>query len=220
MMKFPCLALTLSLLTTTLPLAALAADQDTELQRKQAEVERLKQDLDKAQGDLKKLQKENERLRKEKTPASATAKPTDPPAPPVKPLATLPPLGSDELVDLADLVGHFRATPEAATQRYGKQMIRLRGEVARFDSKSFRRAYDVLLVSPDPALGVVCSFNYAADSNTSAVYTTKRGSELVRSTTRGGVLPLLAIGDKVTIRGRCKGMAEGEIVLTGCELAR
>ncbi len=209
---------------------AAADDSAAELKRKQEEVERLKRELDKAQSDVKRLQKENQRLRKDeaatppaaaqpgaaKTPAAAPAAAV----PPAKPIATLPPLGPDEMVELADLIGHYRTNPEAAAQRYHKKTFRIRGEVSRFDVKTFRRSYDVFLVSPDPAVRLVCEFNYAADNNTSSVYTAKRGSELVRSMTRGTTFPILAIGDQVTIRGKCTGLEHGELVLSGCELSR
>lgn len=225
---------TLVALATALVLASgrlvAADDSAAELKRKQEEVERLKRDLDKAQSDVKRLQKENQRLRKEDAatppaaaqPGHATAAAPAPAAalPPAKPIATLPPLGPDETVELAELIGHYRATPEAAAQRYQKKTIRIRGEVSRFDVKTFRRAYDVFLVSPDPAVRVVCEFSYADDNNTSSIYTAKRGSELVRSLTRGSTFPILAIGDQVTIRGKCVGFEHGEIVLSGCELRR
>lgn len=204
---------------------AAADDSAAELKRKQEEVERLKRELDKAQSDVKRLQKENQRLRNDEAatpPAAAQPGPAKAPVAltPAKPIATLPPLGPDEMVDLADLIGHYRTNPEAAAQRYHKKTFRIRGEVSRFDVKTFRRSYDVFLVSPDPAVRLVCEFNYAADNNTSSVYTAKRGSELVRSMTRGTTFPILAIGDQVTIRGKCTGLEHGELVLSGCELSR
>lgn len=220
------LAVSLILLLATPAFAADAASAETDLKRKQEEVERLKRELDKAQtdlnktqSDLKKLEKENERLRKEKTVLPPPAKAPAAPAQPVKPIATLPPLGSDELVEVAEWVGHFRADPAAAAQRYDKKIIRLQGEIAGFDAQMLGRTYEVLLVSPDPALRVVCKFSYL-EQDWRSVYTQDRGRKLVRTSQRGGEKVLLEVGQTVTFKGRCLGLKKDELVLSGFQEAR
>lgn len=185
------------------------------LEQKQQEVERLQRELNQAQDELKQLKQENQRLRQQTTATPKTAK-TAAPAKPAPPIATLPPLNANDLVDASDLVGHYQANPAAAAQRYEKKWIRVRGEIERFDTKLFIRTFDVLLVSPEPALSVVARFNYV-DKYRSA-YTKDRGRKLVATSAGNGQeFPLFELGQNVVLRCKCAGIRGQEVLLKDCE---
>jgi hypothetical protein len=206
------------------PAPARADDEaaGADLKRKSEEVEKLRRDLDQKQRELEQLRKENERLRRDRKarPAVLPAAPARPatPAPPVTPIETLPPLARTEVVELHNLVGHFVANPAAATARYAKNTFRLKGEVARFDTKLVIRNYEVLLEAPDNPTLVLCTFNYV--DRYAAVYTKQHGEMLVARTTGGTEIPLHRIGDAVVILGTCQGLKHGEISFTGCQLVK
>jgi hypothetical protein len=202
------------------PLTAKAAEADRsmekELRRKTEEVERLKQELQQAQDQLKQLKADNERLQKEQARPPRLA-PTAPPKP-LTPLATLPQLKAGQLVDLDELAGHFRADPAAAGVRYGKQTFRVKGAVARFDPAIMLRNYDVILASPDSLLAVACNFRYP--DHFTAVYTKQKGQVLVARAGSKAEHKLLHVGETVIIQGKCRGLKDGQIVLTGCEMVK
>jgi hypothetical protein len=212
------------LLAACEPAPARADDEaaGADLKRKSEEVEKLRRDLDQKQRELEQLRKENERLRRDRKarPAALPAAPARPatPAPSVTPIETLPPLARTEVVELHNLVGHFAANPAAATARYAKKTFRLKGEVARFDTKLVIRNYEVLLEAPDTPTLVLCTFNYV--DRYAAVYTKQHGEMLVARTTGGTEIPLHRIGDAVVILGTCQGLKHGEISFTGCQLVK
>ena len=197
-------------------LADAQADQETELRRKTEEVERLKQELLRAQDQLKKLKEDNERLRQEQAKPPAAAAPVAPK--PVTPLDTLPPLQADGLVDAHELAGHYKANPAAAGQRYEKKALRVRGQVARFATRLFFREYEVVLESPGSAGPVVCKFNYIDKFAT--VYTKQAGQLLVGRSTAGAERKLFQLGETAVVRGKCAGLKDGLVTLTGCEAAK
>jgi hypothetical protein len=201
------------------PMPALtAADgvptSDEELRRQAQEVERLQKELQRAQSELKKAEAENQRLRQEKTQPAPTAAP----AKPVPAVATLPPLEPEQVLEVSDLVRQFTAEPEAAGQRYTKQMLRVKGAVAGFDPDLVTRGYAVRLESPDKSVTVVCHFKLP--DHYTAVYTKRKGQELVGRVGERTEVPFSAIGDLVTIEGKCKGLKKGEISFSGCELMK
>ncbi len=200
------------------PLAVRAGEDDpnADLKRKSEEVEKLKHELDQKQRELEQLRKENQRLRREKAPAPAAAARPARPAPPVTPMDNLPPLAKTDIVEIHNLVGHFLANPEAAAARYTKQQFCVKGDVVRFNPRLVVSNYEVILESPDNAVNVICSFNYV--DKYAAVFTKQHGQTLVARTSAGSEIPLLKIGDPVIIQGWCKGLKNGEIVLTGCRL--
>jgi hypothetical protein len=212
------------LLAASGPWPARAADDaaSADLQRKSAEVENLKRDLERKQRELEQLRKENDRLRRERKarPANLPTAPARPatPALPVTPIDTLPPLARTDVVELHDLVGHFAAKPEAADARYAKKAFRIKGEISRFDSKLVIRNYEVLLEAPDNPTLVICTFNYV--DRYATVFTKQHGEVLVARTTGGTEVPLHRLGDTVIIQGTCKGLKNGEIVFTGCQVVK
>lgn len=187
------------------------------LKQKQEEVDRLKRDLDKAQTELKRLEQENMRLRdahsqRPSGPATAS-KPVV-----TRPLATLPPLSADEVIAAGELAAQFLAEPGAAAQRYSGQVLKIKGEVGRFDVKLLVRRYDVLLATGIPNIAVSCNFNYV--DKYPAVYTKRKGQSLAARIGQSGDVELMRIGETITLKGRCKGLKNSEVVLTGCELIR
>jgi len=196
--------------------AADAPSSGTELKRQQEEVNRLKQELDQAQGELKRLQQENKRLREERThPPRATGAA---PAKPVKPIGSLPALLPAEVVEVDELVAQFANEPAAAAQRYGGKVFRIRGTVARFQTKLVIRAYDVVLETPSRDFTLRCGFNYM--DKYQAVYTTHNGRSLTARPSGYGERELLKIGAPLVVQGRCRGLKDGDLVFSGCEVIR
>ena len=211
------LLLSSTFLLSATPLAAAdgAPASDEEIRRQAQEVERLRQELQRAQSDLKKLESENQRLRQDK--AKPVPKVATSPAEPVKPVAainTLPPLEPGHVVGVNELVGQFTAEPEAAGARYAKQVLRVTGTVAGFDPGLLTRGYGVRLESPEKAVTVICHFRLP--DRYAAVYTKRSGQELVARIGERTEVPLLAVGEAVTIEGRCKGLKKGELTFSGC----
>ena len=208
-------ATALFLFQSPLPLSA-ADDQETELKRKAAEVERLKRELEKSQTELQRLREDNERLRRQKAAAPAAVEAVPEPS---KPLATLPTLQPEEVVDARDLVLYYKADPAGADARFRNKTFRIQGIVQGFSTKLFIRDYEVLLDSPDRQIKVVCSFHYV--DRYQAVFTTRRGQELsARLGESKSLTPLLKVGDQLIIQGRCGGLRESYLEFTRCETVK
>ena len=188
--------------------------KDAELRRKAEEVDRLKAELDRAQSELKRLKQDNERLRTERAqmvPAPAPAKPS-------KPLVEVPPVKSDDVVDVRDLVLYYKADAAAADARFKKKTFRITGTVERFNPKMFLRKYDVILESPDKAIKVAGNFDYADNFN--AVVTQKRGQNLVALVGRNGEMDLMKAGDVIILKGTCQGLSDSFVDFSGCVQVR
>lgn len=188
--------------------------QGAELRRKAEEVERLKNELSRAQTELKQLKQDNERLRTERAqmvPAPAPAKPS-------KPLVEVPPVKRDDVVDVRDLVLYYKTDPAAADARFKKKTFRITGTVERFNAKMFLRKYDVVLESPEKAIKVTGSFDYADNFN--AVFTKERGQSLVALVGPNGEMNLMKVNDAVTLRGTCQGLSGPYVDFSGCEVIR
>jgi len=197
--------------------AAQQAPPSDALKQKQEEVDRLQRDLDKARTDLKQLEQENKRLREEQSPKKGVD--VTPSAPvTARPIATLPPLAADETVDAVELAAHFLSDPAAAAQRYAGRLLRVKGEVERFDVKFVVRRYDLLLDTGHRDVAVSCGFNYVDKYR--AVYTTRKGQTLTARFANSSEVDLLKIGESVVVQGRCKGFKNGEVILAGCTLVR
>lgn len=191
-----------------------------ELRRKQAEVEKLKDELSRAQRELDRLQRENEQLRREQTPAraaAATASAAAAPAPtPSRPLADVPPVGPNEVIESRDLALYFKADPAGAAARFARRTFRVRGAIDSFAPKLFRREYDVLLESPDRLVKVVFAFKYAEDFD--AVITKNHGQRLVARQAGGAERLLLRVGDVITILARCDGLSDNRLEFRRCQI--
>jgi hypothetical protein len=175
-------------------------------------------ELKRREQELQQLREENERLRRaqERAPKATPARESRP----VRPLAGLPPLTAESVVDVDELVGHFATDPAAAAARYGKQTFRLKGEVDRFNPGLLTRQFTVLLAGPDRAYTVACRFNYIDRYKT--VFTTRNGRALTARYDSGREVTLLEAGQTVVIEGRCAAAADkhGEIEFSRCELLR
>lgn len=180
-----------------------------ELQRKTEQIERLQQELERALTDLKRLEQENEKLRHQ-PPLTA-------PLPSVQ-VTNLPPLDKGETLEIDELVAQFHSDPAAATRRYDRQRIRVRGTIEGFELVPFESRYRVRLASPAPEYRVVCGFYYG--SRYQSVFRRAEGKELVGRIDDRAVQPLLRVGQGVVIRGKCAGLDEGQIRFTSCEVVR
>ncbi len=203
-----------------LPPAARRRYQAEAWKRIEEEIQKLKQDLARAEAEAARL---------EEADGPSTAKKQPPPEPSgnagalrdaaeerARPVAGLPPLKPDEIMDAAELVQQFKSDPPAADQRYRKKTFRVRGVIERFEPKLFIRKYDVLLESPDRFVRVVAVFDYPNDYK--SIYTTQRGQTLVGKPAENKEVTLLRAGQTLVLQGRCKGARDTEIVFTGCEV--
>src|SRR6266403_153977 len=213
-------AFLLLLFAMSAALSALAQDTVTipksrleELQRKEAELDRLK-------GDLKATKGENLQLKKQHT-ADAAKISSAPPAQPVvthvsPPMASLPPLAPGEIVDAMDLANYYRADPAAADNRFRKRVFRVQGEISAFERMPFLRDYQILLKTADREIRLVCDMNQPEQYD--AMFTVKHGSELVGQASGRNRVPIAKVGDKVIIEGKCRGLSDAAVKLSGCEL--
>jgi hypothetical protein len=184
-----------------------------ELERKEAELERLKVDLSKAGSQNVAPQK----LPVADEPKIATAPPAEPAVARVgPPLASLPPLEAGQPVEAIDLANYYRADAAAADQRFKKQKLIVRGEVAAFDKPLFRRDYKLVLKTADRDVRVVCDI--FPPEKYRAVFTVKLGSELVGLIAGETRVPIAKVGDTVAVEGQCKGLRDSVVVMSGCEL--
>ena len=190
--------------TVTLPKARLE-----ELERKEKELERLKTELSAAKGETVRLKKEKDEAVAKAATAVAAAGTDVAVAHVSPPLATLAPLQAGEVVDAMDLANHYRADAGAAAARYGRQRIRVRGEVIGFEKPMFVRPYRILLKGPDRQTRVVCTIR--PPDTYKAVFTINAGTQLVGLTANETRVALARIGDTVCLEGKCTGL-EGNLV--------
>jgi hypothetical protein len=200
--SIPRLLLALLLLGAATRAAESPAAEDA-IRRQAAEVERLRDELRRAEAELQRLQPTSL-----PTPAAAA-----PGAPPPAPLA---PAG--ELVAVRDLVLQYQADAAAADAHYRRQVVRIRGEIVRFDPRTFQRAYDVQLASPAPDLDITCGFAYAPEHR--AVFTRSMGRDLVARISEQQEVRLLRVGEVLTVEGRCQGWKKGVLHFSGCRIVR
>jgi Skp family chaperone for outer membrane proteins len=211
--------------TVTIPKARLA-----ELERKEAELEKLKKELHRAQGEKEQLQSEQERLKAEKAQlkkakeeaearagAAAAAAQSEPRISYVSPpLASLPPLQPDEVVNAMDLMNHYVADAAAAEQRYGKGTLQVQGEVVGLEKLMFVRHYTLLLKTADAQKRVVCTVHPPDQYKT--LYTVKNGTELAWANERQGPVTFVKVGQTVIVEGKCKGLRDAGVAMSGCAL--
>jgi hypothetical protein len=208
--------------TVTIPKSRLE-----ELERKATELEKLKKELNKAAVEKEQLKQEKEKsesekrqLLKAKDAAESKAAKAAAAAPVVTrvspPLASLPPLQEGETVNAADLLNHYLADASAAAQRYGRQRIRVEGEIAGFHKPMFVRPYKVLLKTADPTRRVVCTL--FPEEEYKAVYPARNGTELVGVTARDAEVPLLKVGQTLLLEASCKGLDSDGVGLSQCAI--
>jgi hypothetical protein len=206
--------------------APLRQRYQTEARRqKEAEVKKLKEDLARAEAEAAKLNQAEDRPRNATTPpATAPVKSSDSSTPrgntpvPAKPTGDQSPLKRDEIVDAAELVQQFKTDSTAAEAWYQKKTFRVKGVIQRFEAKLLRRQYEVILESPEKFMRVILRFDYPDDYK--SVYTIQNGQKLVARPAENKEVTLMTVGDAIVVQGRCKGLRDAEIVLTGCKTIR
>ena len=202
-----------------------------ELERKEAELEKLKKEADKAESGRQQLESEQRRLKSEAVElkkakeaaevraaaavaAAASVEPAiqhDTPA-----IATLPPVQKGEAVDAMDLMNHYRSDAAAAAKRYGAQPIRVKGEAVYFQKPGFVRYYSIYLKTTDRNWKVACRV-YPPEKY-SAVFPAKGGEDLVATTGSGARAVIARLGQTIVVEGRCQGLRDQMVNLTGCTL--
>jgi len=179
-----------------------------ELERKERELERLK-------GDVAKTNAENVELKQKLQQALTNQTAVPPPPHPVPALATLPPLQPGDVIDSKDLIAFYRQEPAAADQRFRNQRVTIAGEIAGFEKPLLKRNYRVLLPGNEPTAKVICDF-YPPDKF-NAVMIANHGTQLVGVMGETKV-PLAKVGERVLIKGLCKGARESNVMLSAGEL--
>ena len=208
--------------TVTIPKSRLEA-----LERKAAELEKLQKELHQVAVEKEQLKQEKEKserekrqLRQAKEEAESKAAKATAATPIVTrispPLGSLPPLPAGATVNAADLLNHYLADASAAAQRYGKQRLRVEGEIAGFHKPMFVRPYKVLLKTADPTRRVVCTL--FPPEQYKAVHTARNGLELVGVTVRDAEVPLLKVGQTLVLEGVCKGLDSDGVGLSQCAI--
>lgn len=178
-----------------------------ELERKEAELRRLKGETNPPAAAAQQPAQSPGQVQ---TPIAAR------PEPPSAPVITeLPPLKPGEIVEAPELALHFSANRAAAEQRYLNKQVAVQGEIIRFHKPILSRSYGVALKTDNPAITVIC--NMKAPEGYDATYTAKNATELVgRSDNTQTVLAHL--GERVVVQGRCKGLKDGAVTLSGASL--
>ena len=181
-----------------------------ELERKEAELNKLKGDLNKTKDENVELKKQHEVDAAKIVEAPKVIKHVSPP------MNSLPPIAEGAIVDSMDLADHYRVDPAAADQRYRKQKFKLQGEVVGFGGQLFIRPYRIMLKTPDQVTRVTCII-YPPDKY-SAVYPVKEDSQLIGTSQRYEDEVIARIGDQVVVEGKCNGLKNSVIFMTGCAL--
>jgi hypothetical protein len=197
------------------PPAEPAKTQPPEMEGNGAEVEKLKAELSKAKEENAELQKQREADAKSVASRTAAEQAVVHVSPP---MSTLPQIEEGQTVDAMDLGGHYRANPAAADQRYRDKSFIVRGEVAGFEKPLFVRDYKILLKTADRELKIVCQVYPPEDYK--AVFTVKSGTALVGLTAREERVPLMKVGDTITLSGRCKGLRDTVVAMSGCQVKK
>ena len=220
-----CASIALAQDTVTIPKARLA-----ELERKEVELDKLKKELSRTQGEKEQLKGEQERLKAEKaqlkkakeeaeakaTATAAAAQKESTVSHVTPPMASLPSLKPGEVVDAMDLMNHYVADAAAAEQRYGKGTLQVRGQVVGLEKPMFVRHYTLLLKTADPQKRVVCTVHPPETYKT--LYTVKNGTAMAWGDERHGPVTFVQVGQTVVVEGKCKGLRNSGVVMTGCAL--
>lgn len=179
------------------------------------ELERKEKELDRLKGDVSKTKSENAELKEKLQQTSTNLVVTPAPVHPAPALATLPPLQPGEVIDSRDLVAYYRQEPTAAEQRFRNQQLTISGEIAGFEKPLFKRNYQVLLPGNEPTAKVVCDF-YPPDKY-NAVFVANHGSRLDGQIGETRI-PLARMGERVLIKGLCKGLHDSNVIVSAGEL--
>ena len=168
--------------------------------------------MEQLKSELTKTKDENARLKQENEQAAARLQAAPAAAPIVThvspPLASLPPLKPEDVVEAMDLANYYHANAAAANQRYRKQKFSLRGEIVGFEKPQFLTNYRILLKTPDRTTKVICELS--PPDNANAVFTIDHGDQLVALAGQQRV-PLLKVGETVQVAGWCRGVGRDRL---------
>jgi hypothetical protein len=184
----------------------------TGLTNKASDLERLQTELDKAKQENEQLKKENEKAAAQLQAASATAPIVTHVSPP---LASLPPLKPQDVVEAMDLANYYHTDAAAADLRYRKQNFTVRGEIVGFEKPPFLTNYRILLKTPDRTTKVICELSPPENAN--AVFTIDHGDQLVALAGQQRV-PMLKVGETVQVAGWCRGASGPDVNFVGTDL--
>lgn len=179
------------------------------------ELERKEKELDRLKGDVSKTKAENAQLKEKLEQTSTNLVATPAPVHPVPALATLPPLQPADVIDSRELVAYYRQEPAAAEQRFRNQRLTISGEIAGFEKPLLKRNYHVLLPGNEPTAKVICDF-YPPEKYT-AVFVASHGSQLEGQIGETRI-PLARMGERVLIKGTCKGLRDSNVLISAGEL--
>ena len=180
--------------------------------RSDTELERLKSELTKTKDENLRLKEDNEKAAARLQAAPVAVQVVTHVSPP---MASLPPLKPEDVVEAMDLADYYHADAAAADQRYRKQKFTVRGEIVAFEKPPFVTNYRILLRTPDRAIKVVCELNPPENAN--AVFTVNHGEQLVALAGERRV-PMLKVGDTVQVAGWCKGASGSDVNFSGTDL--
>ncbi len=180
--------------------------------KKEIELERLKAELSRAKEENVQLKKENE-----KTAAQLKATPAATPAAThvSPPLASLPPLKPDDVVEAMDLANYYQADAAATDQRYRRKKFAVRGEIVGFERMPFLTNYRILLKTTDRTMKVICELSPPEYAKT--VFTISHGEQLV-ALAGGRRVPMVKVGDTVQIAGWCRGVSGSDVNFFGTDI--
>ena len=175
------------------------------LKAKVLELEKLKGELSHTRDETKELKKTAEQYRQNLAAIGVESTPEKP----VAPAAGLPALQKTDLVDAADLAGHFKQDVGTADARYRRKVFRLEGVVDRLEKDLFVSTYQALLRIPGKSVRVLCVVR--PPEFYKKVYTIRNGERIVAEGERSGKVTLMQSGDKVLFEGRCSGINDNTV---------
>jgi hypothetical protein len=203
-----------------LPPATRQRYQSQARKEKEEQIQKLRQDLARAEAEAARLRPDDGSP--ESTQPSPPGHPDDAStrrvaaAKPARPVAGLPPVNADEIVDATELLQQFKNDPSGADRRYRKKTFRVKGVVERFEPRMFLRKYNVVLESPDRSVSALADFDYPTECKT--VFTTQNGQTLVGKPSDTTQITLMRVGQTIVFRGKCKGARDGAVLFSGCVL--
>lgn len=189
----------------------LGFDANAALRIKTLEVERLRAELAAVKGQSKKVAAEVAKVTAPRKPELWENRAPTPPAP------SLPALKEREVVQVFDLVNHYKGDVQAADVRYRKKTIRLDGIIERMEEEAFSRSIKVILESPDRTVRVVCTV--IPPDRFRATYTKSEGTVMVANDGRSEFVWLKA-GQRVIANGQVSGLKDGVLHVSRCEIDR
>jgi hypothetical protein len=124
-------------------------------------------------------------------------------------IASLPPLGKEDVVQAVDLGNYYHDDAASADKRFRKQKFVLHGVVVGFEKPLFIRNYRILLKTAHENLKIMCDL--LPPDKVTGVFTTDHGSQLVFLSNNDTRNPIVKVGETIQVKGECKGL-NGSVV--------